>query len=451
MRRTALLGLALLATTALAAPEAEYASQWSIAAPDDGAGAYRIMLDETVYREARSPALRDVDVLDGAGAAVPAQLFAPETAPALPPRHVPLRWFVLPASAGASGDDFSMRVERGADGRVLRVEAQNASPSAGGGRVAGGWLVDASELREPIEALVFEWEPGADFDRGYRIEASDDLRDWRRLPVPAKLVDLSRDGERLQLKRVPVQAQAKYLRLLPGTGAGTVPLRAVQAELASAATAPAPQWRTLDARVVEERGGTHYEFTLDGRFPIESADVQVDGNSTAEWTLYSREDADAPWRLRAGPWISYRIGSGDDGQRSQPQPVGRGIRDREWKLVPRTPSAQAPRLRLGWRPETLVFVAQGTPPYRLVAGSARAARGDAPVAQSLDAIRRVRGDGWQPPVATAGAIQPLAGERALRPAPAQRDWRTWLLWALLAGGALLVAGFAVSLLRKPAP
>ncbi|MCW5581409.1 MAG: DUF3999 family protein, partial [Luteimonas sp.] len=43
----------------------------------------------------------------------------------------------------------------------------------------------------------------------------------------------------------------------------------------------------------------------------------------------------------------------------------------------------------------------------------------------------------------------LAGESALQPAPQPRDWRSWLLWGLLVAGALLVAGFAFSLLRQP--
>ena len=96
-----------------------------------------------------------------------------------------------------------------------------------------------------------------------------------------------------------------------------------------------------------------------------------------------------------------------------------------------------------------MFLAQGTPPYRLVAGSARAQREDAPVGQSLDAIRGVQGADWRPGAAALGTMQPLAGEAALLPAAAPRDWRAWLLWALLVGGALLVAGFAASLLRKP--
>ena len=43
-----------------------------------------------------------------------------------------------------------------------------------------------------------------------------------------------------------------------------------------------------------------------------------------------------------------------------------------------------------------------------------------------------------------------SGTAALTPAPVPRDWKTWLLWGLLIAGAALVAGFAISLLRKPA-
>jgi hypothetical protein len=46
-------------------------------------------------------------------------------------------------------------------------------------------------------------------------------------------------------------------------------------------------------------------------------------------------------------------------------------------------------------------------------------------------------------------MQALAGTSALTPAPVERDWKAWLLWALLAGGALVVAGLAFSLLKKP--
>jgi hypothetical protein len=70
--------------------------------------------------------------------------------------------------------------------------------------------------------------------------------------------------------------------------------------------------------------------------------------------------------------------------------------------------------------------------------------------QLVDALRTQRGQDWQPAIALLGKGEALAAaDTALTPAPAERDWKAWLLWAVLIGGALIVAGFASSLLKKP--
>lgn len=437
------LAAGLLAT----APSAsDYATQWSLDLAGADAGAYAVVLDDTVYRQARTPALADVDVLDAAGATVPAQLMRTGDGGRGEPPRVPLRWFALP-DARDRQDRWSMAVERAADGSVLRVQAADAT---GGGATAEAWLVDASGLDAPIEALHLEWAAGEDgIDRAYRVEASDDLRAWRPVQAQAQLVDLARAGERLLQRRVPVGADARYLRLLPGQGQGSPRLQSVQAELASPDRRAPLQWRELEGTPLQEPAATARLFELDGRFPVEVADLQYAGNGTGQWRLYSREHADASWTLRAGPWVAYAIGSGEGANRSAPQPLTGITRDRQWKLVGARNDASTPRLRLGWRPEAVVFIAAGTPPYRLVAGSARAQRAGAPVAQSLEAIRATRGSAWQPGLATLSASRVLAGADALQPPAQPRDWRGWLLWALLVGGALLVAALAASLLRKP--
>ncbi|MGY1408546.1 DUF3999 domain-containing protein [Luteimonas sp. A611] len=445
-RLGAILGLALLAGGASAAPADDYAMQWPLMLADEGAGAHAVVLDDAVYRQARSPALRDLDVLNADGASVPAQLMRTGDGARTQAPRVPVRWFVLPRAADVQGG-WSMAVERGADGSVLSVQAGASGAEAGDGPAA--WLVDASGVDASIEALHLEWAAGEEgIDRAYRIEASDDLREWRPVQSQAQLIDLSRGGERLVQRRVPVAARARYLRLLPAQGHGTPRLQAVHAELAAPDRRAPLQWRELAGTPVQERGVQARVFDLDARYPVEAADLQYDGNGTGQWRLYSREHADASWVLRAGPWVAYAIGNGGGANRSAPQPLTGITRDRQWKLVGAEGIGLAPLLRLGWRPEALVFIAQGAPPYRLVAGSARAQREDAPVAQSLEAIRGVQGPDWRPGAAALADMQPLAGERALVPASA-RDWRTWLLWALLIGGALLVAGFAASLLRKP--
>lgn len=447
-RRTVACLLAAVGIQAVAAPVDDYAVQWPLQLSGPASGAYAVELGDEVYRHAHAPALRDVDVLNAQGAVVPAQLFAAGEAPAAarPGLLVALRWFDLPQAFVSRPDDWSMAVERDVHGRVLRLQARDTSPTVA---EAGAWLVDASGLDQRIDALHLQWASGDEaIDRSYRVEASDDLQAWRVVSPQVQLVDLARGGERLRQGRVPLATSARYLRLMPEGGRGAPVLESVQAELAAGPVLPALHWQHLAPGAQASDAADAHVFRLEGRYPVTMVDIGYTGNGTARWTLYSRDDEKRPWRLRAGPWVAYEIGAGEGAGRSAPQALSSPVRDREWKLVADSERAPLPELRLGWRADTLVFVAEGPAPYRLVAGSARASRGDAPVAQALVGLARAHGADWRPGTATTAALQPLAGARALEPAAPVRDWRTWLLWSLLVAGAIVVAGLAASLLRK---
>ena len=76
----------------------------------------------------------------------------------------------------------------------------------------------------------------------------------------------------------------------------------------------------------------------------------------------------------------------------------------------------------------------------------RAQRRHSPLPELVSALHEQDGPSWQPAAALVGEPKLLAGDAALQPA---RDWKTWLLWAVLAVGAAVVAGFALTLLREP--
>ena len=68
--------------------------------------------------------------------------------------------------------------------------------------------------------------------------------------------------------------------------------------------------------------------------------------------------------------------------RSPPQALEHLNRDHYWRLRASNNDGDAvPTLRLGYRPEVVVFLAQGATPYALLAGSARAQRTEAPLPQ----------------------------------------------------------------------
>lgn len=444
--------IALVPLVALAGVRDDYAQQWPLQLQQEDAGAYRVVLDREVYRHLQSPALHDLDVVNAQGAKVAAALFDAEQPLARPAGVVQVPWFPLPSGNAAQARDIASISEIGADGSLRRVvlrEPQDAAAAEAGGE----YLIDVSRLQQPLRALQLQWAAGqAPFDRGYRVSASDDLKQWQTVQDEGRLVELHNQGERVFKDRIELDpVTAKYLRLTPlRQDQPALRLEAVRAELAPAAAEQAWQWEEIaGTRVTEKDGSTSFVYEVAGRFPFERADVVLPGNSSNEWILKSRDAEEAEWRFAAAPWMAFQVQADGKSTRSAPQSLERTVRDRQWRLISKqTVEGAAPTLRLGYRPEVMVFLAQGQAPYALVAGSARAQRAQAPLPQLVEALRAQRGQQWQPATATLGKAEPLAGEQALVPAPVQHDWKAWLLWALLIGGALIVAGFAFSLLKK---
>lgn len=448
LQRVCVLICGLAGSVAAAAGDDVFAAQWQLTLPSSEAGAYQVELDDTVYATTVSPVLRDLVVVNADGRQVPALLqAAPAPVSASRPTTHPLAWFPLPATAARAGSDITAISEVDPDGRLRRIQWQptreDVPPAA--------LLVDASAAGAPLQALVLDWGVAdAAFERTMRVEGSEDLRSWRPVAAGARLLDLRRGTERLVERRIVFDApvRMRYLRLTPGAGAGTMPaIVSLLGESAAVTGTPTLHWRALTpVEPVDAEGGVR--FALDERLPVTHVDIGLDDNGTARWTLSVRDHADAPWQTVASDWLVYRVGA-DAASRTPPRALGATLRARQWRLESDVPTAGgAPGLRLGYQPERLVFVAQGAPPFFLRAGSARSVRGDAPVAPLLADLRARNGGDWQPATVALGTRAVLAGDAALAHVQ-PRDWRIWILWAVLLLGVLLVGGFALSLLRTP--
>ena len=445
--------IALLPVAVFASVRDDYARQWPLTLEQESAGAYRMELDRSVYQQLQSPLLKDLDVINADGVPVAASLFDAEQPLAKSSTRADVPWFPLPPSSTPQSRDIASISEIATDGSLRRVVMQGAGdPSAD--EASNEYLIDTSRLQQAVQALQVSWEAGqAPLDRPYRVTASDDLKHWRTVQEEGRLVELQNNGERIHKDRIELdQVKARYLRLVPlQKDQGALALTGVRAELVPPPAEQAWQWEEIKGtRVVEKDGTEVFLYKIDGRFPFQRADVLLPGNSSNEWILKSRDSESAEWQFAAEPWMVFQLEGDGAASRSPPQSLDGLNRDRYWRLYPKQQVAgDVPVLKLGYRPEVVVFLAQGKAPYALVAGSARAQRADAPLPQLVDALREQRGAAWQPANASLGEGVALAGDQALVPVPVQRDWKSWLLWALLIGGALIVAGFAFSLLKKP--
>ncbi len=448
--KTFLMALLLVPVLASAQAPAPYVKRWPLVLSGEQAGAYRVVLDPEVYATTAWPDLRDVDVLDAHGKPVAAALFGPEQPTALPARRIVVPWFPLPASMQDAGTSSRVSAQFGENGRIVRIEADTGTATAAD--PARAFLVDLSGIRDRAEALEFTWDTGTPREARYRVDGSHDLQAWDVVQDRVTLVELQRGAQRLLRDEVPIQSGLRYVRFVPLDASPALPIREVRVRLDAEHLQQAVQWSELQGTRVSEQGVDALTYENTGRHPIALADLAMDDYAVGEWTLESRDATDAPWRLRAGPWVAYRVG-GERPSASPAQPLAsEPARDRYWRL--RNQSAlpdQVPTLRLGYRPEVMVFLAQGTPPYALVAGSASARRASVPMPSLVDALRRDRGEDWQPAPAYLSPSATLAGDAALVAPPTPRDWKTWLLWGLLVLGAVLVAAFAFSLLRSRPP
>jgi hypothetical protein len=193
-----------------------------------------------------------------------------------------------------------------------------------------------------------------------------------------------------------------------------------------------------------------FHYRLPGPLPVDRI-TMIPANGSGAFTarLATRRAADAALQPRAEQ-VVFQLGHGPDALRPDPLRFA-VLRDAEWVIDTQPAQALAPRLELGFVPEQVLILAQGTAPFRLAAGSARAERATVPLQPVLARLRARHGAEWLPPLASLGASSELGGPLALQAAPRPIAWRQILLWGVLLGGGLLVIGLVVRLLRSDQP
>ncbi|MDR2011809.1 MAG: DUF3999 domain-containing protein [Rhodanobacter sp.] len=450
-----LLAFLVVAIAARANTPADYAYTFPIDTGAQDGSAWRFALTPEVYAWAQDRDLRDIEVFNAAGQPIPFARAASATPSTQRQTQSALPLLPLPASAaGVSASDLRLVIDRDASGRLRRIDAGEQTPQAATAAVRD-WIVDASGFDHAIDTLSLTWAaPATGVVARLDIAAGDDLQTWR--PVGSGTVlALEQDGAKLERHDIDIaHVRARYLRLHrsdDGTEfAGlSVHARALERDVA----APARTW--LDARPLptvatnppDDRREPPFDYTLMAAVPVAAARIELtNDNALATLTLLGRSDATATWTELARS-TAFRLKSGEEILQNGDIAFALTPRLREFRLVASAPLAATPRLALDYRPDDVVFLAEGAGPYSLAVGSVRAQHADYPVDAALTSLREKLGPDWQPPIARLGAATPSSGIAALTPPAPSVPWQRYLLWAVLAVAALLVGGLAVSLLR----
>ncbi|MGH8619331.1 MAG: DUF3999 domain-containing protein [Burkholderiales bacterium] len=446
----------------------DFAYGWALDA-DGSEALYEVTLPAAAYRGVARADLADVRVFNGAGEVVPyawrpRRVTGTETSPA-----VVLPLFPLKAAAGTAVEGLTVRVRQRAGGATGVDVVAGGKPGSSAQQVVG-YIVDLTALSRPLRALDLDWAPMPDgFAGRLRVEAGDDLAQWRTLVAAAPLVSLEAGGQRLEQKRLELPRQkAKYLRLSwVGAEAGRRPpvLTAVRGEPAGHEVALAREWLAVNAGPGDKPG--EYVFDLGGRFPADRARFELpQPNTVVQVELLARDKVDQPWRpVTRG--VVYRLRQAG-AEITSPELSLAATTDRYWLLRVDARGGGLgeglPRLQAGWVPQRLVFAARGAPPFQLAYGNREAQ----PAAYAIDtlipgyteeAAQTIRTTATQVSPeqvvnvrALQGGTQQALGGEARREAAI--DWKRWSLWGALVLGVLVLGVMAWRLSRqlsKPPP
>jgi len=459
MKRTIACAFAItLARVAAANAPGDYAYVFAIETQASaGASAWRIELTPDVYRYVQDANLSDVEIFNADRKPVPMARIALEPAATSREQRATLAVLDLPAAAATSAtSDLRLVIDRDADGRLRRIDAGEGARDA---KPSRDWLIDASAFDHSIDTLTLAWrEPASGIVARFDVDASDDLEHWRDV-ASGTVLALEQGGARLERRDIALgSVKAKYLRLRrldDGIAIEGLGVEAHSVERGRAA--PSRIW--IDASSAPPQADANapkaarYDYALVAALPVETARIELrNDNALAEIELLGRavDTTTTPWQ-RVARLTAFRLRQGNEPLRNGDIELTAARRLRDFRIESATTIAEAPKLVLAYRPDAFVFLAEGSGPFSLAAGSLGARRPDYPVEPALASLRATLGSDWQPPLAALGASKASAGDAALRAPPEPLPWRRWLLWGVLIAGAALIAALSLSLLRGTKP
>ncbi|HXK30035.1 MAG TPA: DUF3999 domain-containing protein [Candidatus Binatia bacterium] len=439
--------VSLMLAQSLAAAAAERPQDYAYGIPidaDSREALHEIEIPAALYRGVSRNDLGDIRVFNGQGEVVPHALRPRAVVRMEGGATVNVPVFPLRGLARDRVDDLNVRIAKRADGTIVSIQSR-ARTDAQNHQLRGYW-VDASAVKQPIQALNFDWKSSAEgFVGKVKIEGSDNLAAWATLVDHAALARLTFGGYQLNQDRVELPSvKQKYLRVTWPDGQAPLESLALIAEPAASMIAARRVWQPVAGAAVSGKAG-EYIYDLGGAFPFDRLRVELPQvNTLAQSQILARHKTGDEWRLKTSA-VVYRLRQGDAEVTSPEITLTGGERYLLLRVDQKGGGlgTGVPALQMGWIPQKLVFAARAAGPFQLAYGSGAAKAASYPIESLIPGYNTEAEFKVKP--ASLGDPVTLAGAARLR---APMDYKKWAVWIILILGVAVLGWMAYRLSRQ---
>lgn len=406
---------------------------------------YAIELPLEVNQSVTDPELRDAGVFNGDGKPVP-RLFTPVQEDV---EHVersnPLA--MLPLYESGRADEGQIVLQREGDSSEFSFDLGDLLAPAEGERLVA-YIVDTRQVEDSVVALDLIWEqvePG--FMGRVTVEGGSDLQTWSATGA-AVVADLRESSASIVQRRVRLRrSDYDYLRIRWEGMPEDWRLSQIMGVHVAGVAESVRKFVRLQSSAVDPVDGGRV-FDLGGAPLVDRIQVVLpNANTVVSARIYYRSSTNDRWLL-AGQGSYHHIVRESGSVMSEPLAISR-TRTGQFKVViTQGASDVSLQLEIGWRPDSLLFLAQGQAPFTLVTGNANDTIEQFPQQRIYGdrSLKELAGENGGMQEASLGPRYVLGGpERMIVSRPT--DWRTILLWLALLAGVAFVGYMASKTIR----
>lgn len=344
--------------------------------------------------------------------------------------------------------DLRFVPQRDSEGKVIDVKSLPKKGDVKKERLLG-YLIQLNE--QPVAALRLAWKDKASFFLNHvTVEQSTDLEHWSPVKAEGSLVNLAYQNSDLVRNTIDLtDIYSPFLRITWDSNFSGVNLKSVEALVRSYFELKPTERGTKDlkSQYVSNPQGSFFLADTGGAFPVDTVEVFLaQTNSVTPLALETSDSPDGPWR-KVYEGNFYRVYM-DDKLLVNESLHRIGVGGRYWKIIPRKEDAamqaEPPTLRVSWKPEPFLFIAQGEGPFWLATGNAKAGKPDP---KNRDLVSTIKPLGNDIPQATVSKPQTQDVPPPVE-IPVKKDVRPLILWFVLGFGVILLGVFAFKLAKE---